>query len=153
MKIIIAFFAATVFAAAAASDSKAQVGATASRDDSAALAPSASEATDSQGEAGSESLADVSSGPIAFGVIASNGQKQSGTTNWSSAYNATYKRYEIAITGQSYYYLNFSTLVTPTGDSRFCRTDSVGGKLLIYCYDQSGAVQPARVAFTTFKAS
>src|SRR5262245_8960516 len=153
MKTIIALFAATVLTAAATSDSKAQVGTTSARDDSAALAPIASEMTDSQNEAASERLADISSGPIAFGVISSSGQKQSGTANWSSVYNATYKRYEITITGQSYYYLNFSTLVTPTGDSRFCRTDSVGGKLLIYCYDHAGAVQPSRVAFTTFKAS
>jgi hypothetical protein len=152
MKVITVFFAATMFAAAAASDSEAQVSAPVPSDDSAELASSGSEMTDSQTGPGAESAADVSSGPIAFGVMLSNGLKQSGTANWSSTYNATYKRYEITITGQNYYYLNFSTLVTPTGDIRYCRTDSVGGKLLIYCYDQSGAVQPARLAFTTFKA-
>jgi hypothetical protein len=108
--------------------------------------------TDSQMGAGTSTLSDLSSGPIAFGVILSNGQKQSGTGNWSSTYNSSLKRYEVTITGQNYYYLSYSTLLTPAGDVRYCRTDSVGGKLLIYCYDASGAVQPARVAFTTFKA-
>lgn len=151
MKIITVFFAATMFAATAASDSKAQVSTPVPRDDSAELVVSStSEMTDSQ--TGSGAAADVTSGPIAFGVMLNNGLKQSGTSNWSSTYNATYKRYEITIAGQNYYYLNFSTLVTPTGDTRYCRTDSVGGKLLIYCYDQSGAVHPARLAFTAFKA-
>lgn len=152
MKIITVFLGATMFAAVAASDSMAQVGGPASRDDSAELASGGSDLTDSQLGAGAGPSADVSSGPIAFGVVLNNGQKQSGTANWSSAYNATLKRYEITISGQNYYYLSYTTLVTPPGDVRFCRTDSVGGKLLIYCYDQSGAVQPSRVAFTTFKS-
>src|SRR5262249_55385781 len=118
----------------------------------ASSAAGGSEMTDSQAGGAADTLADVASGPIAFGVFLSNGTKQSGTTNWTSSYNATYKRYEIAITGQNYYYLSYSTLATPAGDNRFCRTDSVGGKLLIYCYDQTGAVQPTRVGFTTFKA-
>jgi hypothetical protein len=132
--------------------STAQVGATGTRDDSVEVAPGGTDMTDSQLGTGPASVADVSSAPIAFGVVSNNGQKQSGTANWSSAFNATYKRYEITITGQNYYYLSFTTLVTPAGDNRFCRTDSVGGKLLVYCYDQSGSVQPARLAFTTFKA-
>lgn len=151
MKIITGILA-VLLTVAMSSASKAQVGVTGPRDNSAEVAPGATDMTDSQLGAGSASVADISSAPIAFGVISSNGQKQSGTANWSSAYSATYKRYEITITGQNYYYLSFTTLVTPAGDNRFCRTDSVGGKLLVYCYDQSGAVQPARLAFTTFKA-
>jgi len=151
MKIIAAFFAATMFAAVAAPEANAQVGSPISRDDSAELSNGGTELTDSQTGAGAETAADANSGPVAFGVVMNAGQKQSGSTNWSSTYNATYKRYEITITGQSYYYLNFSTLVTPTGDVRYCRTDSVDNKLLVYCYDQGGAVQQARFAFTTFK--
>lgn len=126
------------------------------------LAPeddSAAQAADTEGAAaltdadigeGAASLADVT-GPLAFGVVYSNGTKQSGTPNWTSTYNGTYKRYEITITGQSYYYLSYATLITPAGDVRFCRSDSVSGKLLVYCYDKAGVVQPARFGFTTFK--
>ena len=106
--------------------------------------------TDAQTGEGAASLADVS-GPIAFGVVDSNGVKQSGTGNWSSSYNATYKRYEITITGENYYYLNYAALITPAGDVRFCRSDSVGGKLLVYCYDAAGVGQTSRFGFTTFK--
>ena len=65
--------------------------------------------TDSEAGIGSASLADAGSGPLAFGVVFNDGTKQSGTANWTSSYNATYKRYEIAISGQNYYYLNFIT--------------------------------------------
>jgi hypothetical protein len=151
MKIISGVFA-VLLTVVVSSASKAQFGITDSRDDSTEVARGGTDMTDSQLGSGPASVADISSAPIAFGVINSNGQKQSGTANWASAYNATYKRYEITITNQNYYYLSFTTLVTSAGDNRFCRTDSVGGKLLVYCYDQGGAGQPARLAFTTFKA-
>ena len=108
--------------------------------------------TDAETDTNAGPTAAPGSGPIAFGVVLNDGTKQSGTANWSSSFNSSLKRYEIAISGESYFYLNYSTLITPTGDVRFCRSDSVGGKLLVYCYDQSGAVQPARFSFTTFKA-
>jgi hypothetical protein len=90
--------------------------------------------------------------PIAFGVVYSNGSKQSGTANWNSTYNATYKRYEIKISGENYYYLGYATNVTPAGDIRYCRTSSVDGKLLVYCYDKNGGSAISRFGFSTFKA-
>jgi len=95
---------------------------------------------------------DVSSGVLAFGVVYSNGDKRSGTPNWTSSYNSTYKRYEISISGESYYYLNYATVITPAGDIRFCRSSSVSGKLLVYCYDKNGNVAPARFGFAAFKS-
>ncbi|MEL6619306.1 MAG: hypothetical protein AAFP16_10555 [Pseudomonadota bacterium] len=89
--------------------------------------------------------------PLAYGTVLSNGTKYKGSTNWSSTYNNTYKRYEITINGNSYYYLNYATVITPAGDNRFCRSSSVGGKLLVYCADHTGATQPARFGFLTFK--
>jgi len=89
--------------------------------------------------------------PLAFGTLLANGQKSSGTNNWTSSYNATYNRYEIAISGENYYYLSYATEVTPAGDSRLCRTDSVGGKLLVFCSDLTGAAGPARFAFVVYK--
>lgn len=97
-------------------------------------------------------IRDVSSGVLAFGVVYSNGDKKSGTSNWTSSYNGTYKRYEISINGESYYYLNYATVITPAGDIRFCRSSSVGGKLLVYCYNKNGDVSPARFGFATFKS-
>ena len=90
-------------------------------------------------------------GPLAFGVVMSNGTKYSGTPNWSSTYNANYKRYEIEIDGESYYYLKYATTVTPAGDIRYCRSTSVGGQLLVYCYDKNGNAATSRFAFVTFK--
>lgn len=89
--------------------------------------------------------------PLAYGTVLSNGSKYKGSTNWSSTYNGTYKRYEISINSNSYYYLNYATVVTPAGDNRYCRTSSVGGKLLVYCMDHQGNTQPARFGFLTFK--
>ena len=90
-------------------------------------------------------------GPLAFGVILSNGQKYSGTANWSSTYNATYKRYEIKIANESYYYTKYATNVTPAGDIRCCRSSSVSGKLLVYCYDKNGNSASSRIGFVTYK--
>lgn len=95
--------------------------------------------------------AQATAGPLAFGVVTANGTKWSGTPNFSSSYNPTYRRYEISIQGQNYYYLSYATIVTPAGDARFCKSSSVGGKLLVYCYDANGQVQPSRFGFITFR--
>ena len=89
--------------------------------------------------------------PLAHGTVNAGGIRQSGTGNWTSRYNSRFKRYEITISGERYYYLRYSTLVTPAGDIRYCRSSSVGGKLLVYCYDRNGTVQPSRFGFVTFK--
>ena len=143
-----------VFLLATAAPLYAQDDANAPADDSAGaptILLAEEEMTDSQRDfAAAADLADVS-GPIAFGVVYFNGTKQSGTSNWASSYNSTYKRYEIKISGQNYYYTKYSTVITPAGDKRFCRSSSVGGKLLVYCYDSNGAAQTSRFGFVTFK--
>lgn len=107
---------------------------------------------DAQMDTGTELTgAQAAGGPLAFGTVTASGGKYSGSANWSSSYNATYRRYEITISGQSYYYLNYATLITPAGDRRFCRSSSVGGKLLVYCYDSNGSGQQSRFGFVTFK--
>ena len=93
----------------------------------------------------------VAAGPLAFGVVLANGTKYSGTTNWTSTYNSTYQRYEITISGQSYYYLNYATNITPAGDVRFCRSSSVSGKLLVYCTEPGGNPAPSRFGFAAHK--
>jgi hypothetical protein len=91
----------------------------------------------------------VGQGPIAYGTIYPSGAKGGGTSNWTSTYNTTYNRYEITITGESYYFLSYATVVTPMGGARMCSTDSVGGKLLINCYDHAGAPATSWIAFVT----
>lgn len=93
----------------------------------------------------------VGTGPIAYGAILADGTKYSGTSNWTSAYNATYQRYEITITGESYFYLSYATVVTPAGDVRTCNTNSVSGKLLISCFDLAGNPATSRIGFVTSK--
>ena len=89
-------------------------------------------------------------GPLAFGTVWMNGAKQKGYGNWTSTFNATYTRYEITISGQNYYYLNYATVVTPM-DTRFCKSSSVSGKLLVQCYDKDGNPATSRFGFVTYK--
>jgi hypothetical protein len=100
---------------------------------------------------GDLSAPEGTAGPIAFATILSDGRKHSGTTNVSSSYNAALNRYEIEIQGERYFYTSYTTLVTPAGDARACRTSSVGGRLLVMCADSGGRLQPSRFAFVTFK--
>jgi hypothetical protein len=96
---------------------------------------------------GSASL--VGTGPIAYGAILADGAKYSGTSNWSSTFNATYNRYEITITGESYFYLSYATVVTPAADVPYGRTDSVSGKQLIACNDHACHTATTRIGVVT----
>jgi hypothetical protein len=95
--------------------------------------------------------------PLAFGVVSGSGSRLSGTSNWSASYNPAYKRYEITISGESYYFGDYTTVVTPsfsTGSTGYCTTDSVDGKLLIECYDSLGnPTMPSSLSFMSFKKS
>jgi hypothetical protein len=90
-------------------------------------------------------------GEIAFGDIDAAGTKLSGTANWTSVFNASLTRYEITITGESYFFSSYATMVTPLGDVRFCHTGSISGKLTIDCTDAAGTPATSRLAFVTFK--
>ena len=93
----------------------------------------------------------VGKSPLVFGTVWANGIRNVGFGDWISNYNATYQRYEITISGHSYYYLNYATIVTPAGDTRFCRSSSVSGKLLVYCYDKNGRPATSRFGFLTYQ--
>ena len=71
---------------------------------------------------------------IAYGAIDFNGAVLSGSGNFSCSWNATYKRYEITITSYSYFYADYTTVVTPLSNPIIASTDSVSGKLLVYIY-------------------
>jgi hypothetical protein len=95
-----------------------------------------------------------SSVPVAYGYVNSNGSLSSGTSNISSSWNSSIKRYEITISGESYYYNEFVTQVTlPTicNYANSVRTASSGGKLLVYIYNSSGQYTQCEFQFTTFK--
>ena len=77
-------------------------------------------------------------GPIAVATI--NGATSaiySGFGIASCTFNDSYNRYEIELIGESYYYTDFTTLITCSGHPYLVRTGSVGTSLLIYFYNAS----------------
>lgn len=50
--------------------------------------------------------------PIAYGTVSSAGAPLSGTPNFTVVWNSTQLWYEIVISGESYFYPNYATLVT-----------------------------------------
>jgi hypothetical protein len=74
--------------------------------------------------------------PIAFGFISSNATISSGTGNFTCSWNAGLGRYEITITGESYLWTQYATVVTlaSTADNEgaIAKVGSVSGMLLIY---------------------
>jgi hypothetical protein len=69
------------------------------------------------------------------GIYASN------SGNFSVTWNASSGRYEIDITGESFLFRNYTVLVTLSGQPQqyTVGTSSVGGNLLIYVEDETGA--------------
>lgn len=69
---------------------------------------------------------------IAHGFINSNGTKASGTANVSSSYDTTNKRYVITISGFSYFWTSYVTIVTPAGTCPgIATTSSASNNLLV----------------------
>lgn len=90
-------------------------------------------------------------GEIAFGTIDTGGTRITGTSNWTSVLNAALQRYEVTITGESYFFSRYATTVTSMGGSQFCMTDSLGGKLIIRCVNAAGTAVTPFVGFVVFK--
>ena len=76
-----------------------------------------------------------SSTPIAFGFINSNATIASGTGNFTCSWNPGTSRYEITITGESYFWTDYTTVVTLSRnsltDGAIARVGSVSGRLII----------------------
>jgi hypothetical protein len=90
--------------------------------------------------------------PLAYGYVFESGTIGSGSGNFTATWNPTYKWYAITITGISYYFSSYSTVVTtsvPYGNTN-CQTDSVSGQLLVRCYTSSGAQTQADFGFIVF---
>ncbi len=87
--------------------------------------------------------------PIAYAFINSDGSVQSGTPNVSCTWTGT--RYEITISGESYFYNTYVTVVTLSGDTGVARTDSSGGMLVVNVCNLSGVTMQSRFQFITYK--
>lgn len=77
--------------------------------------------------------------PIAYGFINADGTVSTGSGNFTSTYNAGITRYDITITGESFFFSNYITIVTPvSGSDKMTGTSSGGGLLLVKFFDDSG---------------
>jgi hypothetical protein len=78
---------------------------------------------------------------LAFGYFSAAGIKKSGTSNISATWNALAKRYDITISGETYFFNKYSTFITPSSSTCPDVTSSVtslGGKLLAFFTDVQG---------------
>ncbi len=90
-------------------------------------------------------------GPIAFGFI-QNAAITSGSGNYTVLWNSTYNRYEITIAGESYFWSNYTTVVTPAGSVvKSVTTGSIGGKLVVQLFNASGSPIQNYFQFVTYK--
>jgi len=89
--------------------------------------------------------------PIAYGYANATGARVSGSANWSGTWDALNGWYVITITGVSYFYSSYTTVVAPASGPFTSSIGSVGGTLLITFYDAAGAkAQPLGFQFATF---
>ena len=90
---------------------------------------------------------------IAFGCINSDGIVLSGTGNFTCTLDTQNERYRITISGEDYFYADYSTLVSPTTVSQVTRylTDSADGNLLIKLFTTYGTGWQSIFHFAVFK--
>lgn len=93
--------------------------------------------------------------PIAYGYITLSGSTLTGTStsNVMSSWNSGLSRYEITISGHSYFYATYVTTITPSGGSNIVlpTTTSASGKLLVYLHNLSGTRVQGDFQFVTYK--
>lgn len=91
-------------------------------------------------------------GIVAHGHISDDGTIDSGTGNFTVNYESSLNRYRISITGVSYLFSNYTTLVTTVGSSaQQASYNSVGGDLLIYIFDSSGSHDVGDFSFIVYE--
>lgn len=97
-----------------------------------------------------------SSIPLAFVSVSIDGSKQSGTTNVTTAYNKTTKRYEITIAGMRFSRVQHTAVATMSGWNGkpllINTDDSPNGKLLVDLRDLNGNLGQADFQVVVFKA-
>jgi hypothetical protein len=90
--------------------------------------------------------------PIAYGHINSNGTEASSSSNVSSIWNASH--YEITLTGETYYYTSYASMVTlgyGCGAGNTARVTSGGGKLWVFVLTSAGSTVQCEFQFVTYK--
>lgn len=91
-------------------------------------------------------------GPLAYGFVSADASINSGSGNFSAVWNASLSRYEITISGVSYFYRNFATNITiSTSTIHRSRVSSNSGNLIVYLYNSSGTPSQGEFQFTTFQ--
>jgi hypothetical protein len=93
----------------------------------------------------------AASGPIAYGDVSAAGARSGGTTNWTVTWNASLLRYEIAITGESYLFSSYTTVVTPVSSGILCDEGSISGMLVVNCQNTAGTGVQSAFNFVTFQ--
>ncbi len=89
--------------------------------------------------------------PIAYGTIFTDGTLYANSGNISCIRSAA-GSYEITISGENYFYLNYITTVTQSLSSpKIITTNSVSGKLLVYSYNLAGVLVDSVFSFITYK--
>lgn len=88
---------------------------------------------------------------VAYGKIKFDATIYSGSNISSCEWNASLNRYEIEISGESYFYTDYVTVITPTTQKLTCNTNSMSGKLLVYFFDSSGTEVQTTFSFLTLK--
>ncbi|WP_417600886.1 hypothetical protein [Owenweeksia hongkongensis] len=90
--------------------------------------------------------------PLAFGSISSTATIHSGSGGYTVTYDNVSNRYEIIITGETYHYTNYTTVVTAASSTvKSFRTSSVNGKLLVYLYNSTGTLIQGNFHFIVYK--
>jgi hypothetical protein len=88
--------------------------------------------------------------PVAFGFIEADGTVASSSGNISSTWTGA--RYEISITGHTYFYNDYTTLVTLSNLAMgTTRASSGEGDLFVYVLNNAGIPSQASFQFVTYK--
>lgn len=91
-------------------------------------------------------------GPIAKAFIEDDASIANAVNVDSVTWNASAQRYEITISGESYYYNDYVTSVTIADlDARHSRTGSGNNDLFVYLYDDTGNLVQGNFQFVTYK--
>jgi hypothetical protein len=72
---------------------------------------------------------------VASGAIDTNGAVMNGSANVSAVWNAGSNRYEITISGYSYFWTSYHTSITPYDQVRSWEVGSMGGDLIVQFYN------------------
>jgi hypothetical protein len=78
--------------------------------------------------------------PIAHGNFSNTGARRSGSSNISCVWVAASARYECTITGETYYFADYTAIVTPMSGPAVPQTASGGGDLIIFFHNLTGGL-------------